>query len=82
MSRKTILHNQPSIILNNIKYSNPPNKNWSPNSRRLVYLNRVNPKNNTFHILHIKPNNNKTMRQNNKLKVKKLQTKPNVLKTL
>jgi hypothetical protein len=45
-------------------------------------FNRANPNNSILHILHSKPNNNKTMRQNNRLKVKKLQTKPNVLKTL
>jgi len=32
--------------------------------------------------LYGKPNNNKIMNQNNKLKVKNLQTKPDVLKTL
>jgi hypothetical protein len=33
-------------------------------------------------FVKFKPNNNKAMRQNNRLKVKKLQNKPNVLKTL
>jgi hypothetical protein len=45
-------------------------------------FNRANPNNSMLYILHSKPNNNKTMGQNNRLKVKKLQTKPNVLKTL
>jgi hypothetical protein len=56
--------------------------NWSPISRRPVHLNRTNRNNIILYILHSKPNNNKTMRQSNKLKVKKLQTKPNVLQTL
>jgi len=56
--------------------------NWNPTIRRNVYPNRENPNNNILHILHSKPNNNKTVIQNNILQVKKLQTKPNVLKTL
>ena len=56
----TILPNQPSIILNSNKYSNPTNMNWSLTSRRPIY-----PNNNILHTLHSKPNNNKTMKQNN-----------------
>ena len=56
--------------------------NWSPTSRRPIYPNRTNRNNIVLHILRSKPHNNKTMRYNNRLIVKKLQNKPNVLKTL
>ena len=56
--------------------------NWSPTGRRPIYLNRPNPNNNILDTLHGAPNNNKSMRQNIRLKVKKLQTTPNVFKTL
>ena len=66
----------------NIRNSNSTNMNRSPTSRRPIYPNTTNPNNTILHILHSKPNNNKTMRQDNRLEVKKLQKKPNVLKTL
>jgi len=49
-------------------YSNPPNTNWSSASRRTMHSNRTNLNNNIFHTLHTKCHNNKTMRQNNRLK--------------
>ena len=80
--RNTVLPNQSNTILNNNKYSDSTNMNWGMTSRRPIHPNRTNPNNKILRILHSKPNNNKTMRQNNTLKVKKLHIKPNVLKTL
>jgi len=70
--RNTILPNQSSFILNNNKHSNSVNMNWSPTSSGPTHPNRTNSNNTILHILHSKPDNNKTMRQNNRLIVKKL----------
>jgi hypothetical protein len=43
---------------------------WCGCSHRPIHLNRTNPNNNILRILHSKPNNNKIMRQNNRLKLK------------
>ena len=72
--RNTGLPNQPSIIPNNNKYSNPTNMNWNTANRRPIYPNRTNPNSTVLRTLRSKPNNNKIMRQNNRLKVTLLQT--------
>jgi hypothetical protein len=70
--RNTFLSDQSSTILNNNKYCNPTNMNWSTTSRRPIHLSRADPNNSIFCILRSKPNNNKVMRQNNRLKLKSL----------